>query len=58
MAQTTEVTNFDGERYKKIVPKILIARFNLDGHDRGIFTVINALKDAGMEVVYILFAHP
>jgi methylmalonyl-CoA mutase C-terminal domain/subunit len=58
MAQTTEVFNISGQRKKKMVPRILIARFNLDGHDRGIFTVINALKISGMEVIYILFAHP
>jgi methylmalonyl-CoA mutase C-terminal domain/subunit len=58
MAQTTEAFNISGQRKKKMVPRILIARFNLDGHDRGIFTVINALKISGMEVIYILFAHP
>ena len=58
MAQTTEVFDMSGKREKKMVPRILIARFNLDGHDRGIFTVINALKVSGMEVIYILFAHP
>jgi methylmalonyl-CoA mutase C-terminal domain/subunit len=47
-----------GKRGKKRVPRVLIARFNLDGHDRGIFTVINALQVSGMEVIYILFAHP
>jgi methylmalonyl-CoA mutase C-terminal domain/subunit len=58
MAQTTEAFDRSGKRGRKRVPRILIARFNLDGHDRGIFTVINALKVAGMEVIYILFAHP
>ena len=58
MVQTTEVFDMSGKREKKMVPRILIARFNLDGHDRGIFTVIHALKVSGMEVIYILFAHP
>lgn len=38
--------------------KVLLARFNLDGHDRGIITIINALKNAGMEIVYIHFSNP
>lgn len=36
--------------------KVLLARFTLDGHDRGIVTVINACRDAGMEVIYIHFS--
>jgi methylmalonyl-CoA mutase C-terminal domain/subunit len=32
--------------------KILIAKPGLDGHDRGAKVVANALRDAGMEVVY------
>ena len=32
--------------------KILIAKPGLDGHDRGARVVANALRDAGMEVVY------
>ncbi len=35
---------------KKI--KILVAKPGLDGHDRGAKVVAQALKDAGMEVVY------
>jgi methylmalonyl-CoA mutase C-terminal domain/subunit len=38
--------------------KILVARFGLDGHDRGIITVMHALKNAGMEVVYTFFSNP
>ncbi|MDY6835251.1 MAG: cobalamin-dependent protein [Chloroflexota bacterium] len=38
--------------------KVLIGRFDLDGHDRGILSVIHALRNAGMEVVYIHFSHP
>jgi methylmalonyl-CoA mutase C-terminal domain/subunit len=32
--------------------KILIAKPGLDGHDRGAKVVANALRDAGMEVIY------
>ncbi|HOP85466.1 MAG TPA: cobalamin B12-binding domain-containing protein [Syntrophorhabdaceae bacterium] len=32
--------------------KILIAKPGLDGHDRGAKVVAQALKDAGMEVIY------
>lgn len=39
-------------------PRILLARFALDGHDRGIITVIDALRNAGMEVIYIHFNSP
>lgn len=35
---------------KKI--KVLVAKPGLDGHDRGAKVVAQALKDAGMEVVY------
>ena len=33
--------------------KILLAKVGLDGHDRGIRVVANAMKDDGMEVVYL-----
>jgi len=32
--------------------KVLIANPGLDGHDRGAKVVANALRDAGMEVIY------
>ena len=32
--------------------KVLLAKAGLDGHDRGVRIVANALRDAGMEVVY------
>ena len=32
--------------------KVLIAKPGLDGHDRGTKVIANALRDAGMEVVY------
>jgi methylmalonyl-CoA mutase C-terminal domain/subunit len=33
-------------------PKVLVTKVGLDGHDRGSRLVANALRDAGMEVVY------
>lgn len=39
----------DGER----PIRVLIAKPGLDGHDKGAKVVARALKDAGMEVVYI-----
>ncbi len=35
------------------VPRILLAKPGLDGHDRGIKVVGMAFRDAGMEVVYL-----
>ena len=43
---------------KRSKPKILLARFDLDGHDRGIIFIIQALRNAGMEIVYIHFSNP
>lgn len=37
---------------KKRIPRILIAKPGLDGHDRGARIVACALRDAGMEVIY------
>ena len=34
------------------VIRVLVAKPGLDGHDRGAKVVANALKDAGMEVIY------
>ena len=33
--------------------RVVIAKPGLDGHDRGAKVVANALKDAGMEVIYM-----
>mgnify|MGYP000629446652 FL=1 len=33
--------------------RILLAKPGLDGHDRGIRLVLRALRDAGMEVIYL-----
>lgn len=36
---------------KKI--RVLLSKIGLDGHDRGVVVVATALKDAGMEVIYL-----
>jgi methylmalonyl-CoA mutase cobalamin-binding domain/chain len=36
-----------------IRPRILIAKIGLDGHDRGVKIVAKALRDAGVEVIYM-----
>lgn len=33
--------------------RVLIAKVGLDGHDRGVKIVARALRDAGMEVIYL-----
>ena len=32
--------------------RLLVAKFGLDGHDRGAKVIATALRDAGMEVIY------
>jgi methylmalonyl-CoA mutase C-terminal domain/subunit len=32
--------------------KVLLAKPGLDGHSRGIYVILDALRDAGMEVVF------
>lgn len=34
-------------------PRVLIAKIGLDGHDRGVKIVAKALRDAGIEVIYM-----
>ena len=34
-------------------PRILLAKLGLDGHDRSVKVIARALRDAGMEVVYL-----
>ena len=34
-------------------PRVLLAKPGLDGHDRGLHVVARALRDAGMEVIYL-----
>ncbi|RDB37242.1 MAG: methylmalonyl-CoA mutase [Spirobacillus cienkowskii] len=40
-----------GVSFSKI-PRVLIAKCGLDGHDRGAKYIAKALRDAGMEVIY------
>lgn len=40
-----------GVTFSKI-PRVLIAKCGLDGHDRGAKYIAKALRDAGMEVIY------
>ncbi|NIM44803.1 MAG: methylmalonyl-CoA mutase [Nitrososphaeria archaeon] len=46
-----EKTDLKDETSRKI--RILIAKPGLDGHDRGAKVVARALRDAGMEVIYM-----
>ncbi|MDY6968949.1 MAG: cobalamin-dependent protein [Spirochaetota bacterium] len=41
------------QQNKKI--KAIMARFSLDGHDRGLLSLMNSFKNAGFEVVYTFF---
>ena len=34
------------------IPRIVVAKVGLDGHDRGAKVVARALRDAGFEVIY------
>jgi len=36
----------------KRVPRVVVAKVGLDGHDRGAKVVARALRDAGFEVIY------
>ena len=38
---------------KKEKIRVLFAKMGLDGHDRGLHVVAAALRDAGMEVIYL-----
>lgn len=42
--------------HRKEKKKVLMARFSLDGHDRGLLSIMNSFKDAGIEVVYVYFS--
>ena len=38
---------------RQLPPKVLLAKMGLDGHDRGVKVIARAMRDAGMEVVYM-----
>ncbi len=40
-------------RTRKFPIRVLLAKPGLDGHDRGIKVIVRALRDAGMEVIYM-----
>ena len=43
-----------GEMTQRSVPiKVMVAKIGLDGHDRGVKVISRALRDAGMEVLYL-----
>ncbi len=33
--------------------RVIIAKLGLDGHDRGVNVIVQGLRDAGMEVIYL-----
>ena len=41
------------EREATAAIKVLLAKLGLDGHDRGVKVIARAMRDAGMEVVYM-----
>jgi methylmalonyl-CoA mutase cobalamin-binding domain/chain len=49
-----DVDGFSAARgdHGRSVPRVLIAKVGLDGHDRGVKVVARCLRDAGMEVIY------
>jgi methylmalonyl-CoA mutase C-terminal domain/subunit len=57
--ERTEPRRTDPERSEPAAPgraspiRVLIAKPGLDGHDRGIKVIARALRDAGMEVLYL-----
>lgn len=44
---------FQPDESPAIKHRILLAKIGLDGHDRGIKVVARALRDAGMDVIYL-----
>ena len=42
-----------GKNREKRKIRVILAKCGLDGHDRGIKVVAKALKDAGIEVIYL-----
>ena len=42
----------DGSRPTAALPRVLVAKPGLDGHDRGAHLISRVLRDGGMEVIY------
>jgi methylmalonyl-CoA mutase, C-terminal domain len=49
--RSTKTATRIGKPARKL--RVLIAKVGLDGHDRGVKIVARALRDAGMEVIYL-----
>jgi methylmalonyl-CoA mutase, C-terminal domain len=49
--RSAETATRIGKSARKL--RVLIAKAGLDGHDRGVKIVARALRDAGMEVIYL-----
>jgi len=47
-----------GENQNREKVKALMARFSLDGHDRGLLSVMSSFRNAGIEVVFTYFSDP
>jgi len=47
-----------GSKQMEKKTKVLLSKLGVDVHNRGVITVANQLKDAGMEVIYIGNALP
>ena len=45
-------TSLRSNHQRATIPRVLIAKVGLDGHDRGVKVVARSLRDAGMEVIY------
>ena len=39
--------------HREVPIKVMVAKIGLDGHDRGIKVIARALRDSGMEVLYL-----
>lgn len=44
--------NGKNQKYTEAPVKVLLAKPAIDGHDRGIFVLAKAFRDAGMDVIY------
>ena len=53
MARTDEQLQPPQPQLPPQPPRIILAKLGLDGHDRGVKVIARALRDAGMEVVYL-----
>jgi methylmalonyl-CoA mutase C-terminal domain/subunit len=51
-------TKMGGSKQMEKKTKVLLSKLGVDVHNRGVITVANQLKDAGMEVIYIGNALP